>query len=559
MNPISKLLGDLKPRYDVVVVGSGYGGGVAAARLASCGRSVAVIERGREFLPGDYPNSFDGIRREFQVSGAKLKLGSRAALFDLRLGNDMHVLLGCGLGGGSLINAGVALRPDARVFVDPVWPDELSGDGLLREGFARTTAMLRPTPFEKAAELIKYQALEEASRPFGIAPQPTPTTITFESQINAAGVEQDACTLCGDCMSGCNVGAKTTVAVTYLSQAEAAGAELFTRASVRHLARDGDCWMVSLGATPETGGRSNEPEQIVRAGIVILAAGTLGSTEILMRSRDRGLSISGQLGERFSSNGDVIAFGFGARGRVNAIGVGYPPKAETDVVGPCVTGQIDFNDEETLDNSLVLQEGTVPSGLASLLPALLLPGGKVLDAAKSLVQSAYKGPLGNLHSFFLAAHDAAKGQLRLDNGAMVVDWPGVKGQPVYARANEILREALAARGGSHIKNPFESRITGEKPVTAHPLGGCAMGREVGEGVVNHKGQVFDPSGGEAGAVHDGLYVCDGAVIPRSLGANPLLTIASLAERTMILLTRDKGWRINGELGPREQRITEVAL
>jgi len=560
VNYISKPLDDLKSDYDVIVVGSGYGGGVAAARLAGHGKRVAVIERGKEFLPGDYPDSFSAIRRDFQVSGSKIKLGSRASLFDLRLGRDMHVLVGCGLGGGSLINAGVALRPDARVFSDPIWPEEISSDGLLQEGFERSTHMLRPMPFGGAAELIKYKALKEASKPFDIEPRPTPTTIAFESGANAAGVDQQACTLCGDCMSGCNVGAKTTVAATYLSLAAAGGAEIFTQGSVRHVVRRDGRWAVSLSQTLETGGRAELSERTVTADIVILAAGTLGTTEILMRSSENGLAVSDRLGEQFSSNGDIIALGYGAEGRVNAIGVGHPPKAETDPVGPCVSGQLDFHDAETLDNGLVMQEGAVPSGLASLLPALLLPGGKVLDAAKSLVTSIYKGPLASLHAFFLAGHDTAGGRLNLENDAMVVEWPDVTEQPVYAQADEILAKALGARGGSHLQNPFESRITGKKPVTAHPLGGCAMGRDAAHGVVNHKGQVFDATpGGDGSLVHDGLYVCDGAAIPRSLGANPLLTISSLAERAMILLARDHGWASDDDAAARERRETEASL
>ena len=560
MKPISKPLDDLKADYDVVVVGSGYGGGVSAARLSGHGQRVAVLERGKEFQPGDFPDSFVAIRREFQVSGAKLKLGSRASLFDLRLGRDMHVLVGCGLGGGSLINAGVALRPDARVFADSAWPEEIANDGLLQEGFERSAHMLRPAPYGGAGDLIKYKALEEASKPFGIEPRPTPATIAFDEGVNAAGVNQDACTLCGDCLSGCNVGAKTTVAATYLSLAAARGAEIFTRASVRHVRRVDGRWAISLGATPETGGRSDEPERIVMADIVILAAGTLGSTEILMRSRDNGLAVSDRLGERFSSNGDIIAFGHGAKGRVNAIGVGHPPKAETDPVGPCVAGQLDLRDAENLDNSLVMQEGTVPSGLASLLPALLLPGGKVLDAAKSLVTSAYKGPLANLHAFFLASHDEAKGRLNLENDTIVVAWPHVTEQPVYQHAAKVLEKALGARGGSHLQNPFKSRITGDKPVTAHPLGGCAMGQDTAHGVVNHKGQVFDAARGGGGAtVHEGLYVCDGAAIPRSLGANPLFTISSLAERAMILLARDKGWASGDEAPAPAKQKAEAAL
>src|ERR1700730_6902573 len=93
--------------YDVVIVGSGYGGGVAASRLARAGKRVAILERGREFVTGEFPARFPDLRSEMQLSGKRLRLGSPAGLYDVRLGDDMHVLVGCGLGGGSLINAGV--------------------------------------------------------------------------------------------------------------------------------------------------------------------------------------------------------------------------------------------------------------------------------------------------------------------------------------------------------------------------------------------------------------------------------------------------------------------
>ena len=130
--------------YDVVVVGSGYGGGVAASRLARAGQSVCVIEKGKEFLTGEFPSRLPEIRRELQLNGTRLRSGSPTGLFDFRLGADIHVLVGCGLGGGSLINAGVALKPDPRVFADSAWPGEVRGDGLLELGFELEEA--RPWP-----------------------------------------------------------------------------------------------------------------------------------------------------------------------------------------------------------------------------------------------------------------------------------------------------------------------------------------------------------------------------------------------------------------------------
>ena len=137
----------------MVVVGSGYGGGVAASRLARAGFSVCVIERGREFLTGEFPNRLPELRRELQIVGGKMRSGRRTGLFDFRLGSDIHVLIGCGLGGGSLINAAVGLRPDPRVFADAAWPEEVREDGLLDQGFARANAMLRPTRYAQPLRL----------------------------------------------------------------------------------------------------------------------------------------------------------------------------------------------------------------------------------------------------------------------------------------------------------------------------------------------------------------------------------------------------------------------
>jgi cholesterol oxidase len=522
----------MRPAYDVVVVGSGYGGGVAASRLARAGQSVCVIEKGKEFLTGEFPSRLPELRRELQLNGSKMRSGSRTGLFDFRLGADIHVLVGCGLGGGSLINAAVALKPDSRVFADPVWPDEVTKDGLLELGFGRAASMLRPERYGRTSELAKYRALEAASNGFGKPPVAAPVVVSFEDTVNPAGVAQPACTLCGDCCSGCNVGAKNTIAVTYLPDAKAYGADIFTELAVSHVAKGEGGWRVYFAPSDA----KDASPSFVDAKTVVLAGGTLGSTEILLRSRERGLGLSDRLGEGFSANGDIIAFAFGGRERVNGVGVGHPPKFVGDAIGACVAGQIELPDANHLDRSMIIQEGVLPSALAPLLPVFFIAGGRLLGAAQSLIKGVYQGPLAHLHTFFVVSHDEAKGRISLDNGSAQVHWPHVADQPVYARVDQALTKAAEAVGARYIKSPLAATNMGTKPATAHPLGGCGMGADAGTGVVNHKCQVFDGSGRES--VHAGLYVCDGSVIPRSIGVNPLLTITALAERAMIHLARD---------------------
>jgi cholesterol oxidase len=472
------------------------------------------------------------LRRELQLNGGKMRSGSRTGLFDFRLGADIHVLVGCGLGGGSLINAGVALKPDARVFADPVWPPELAEDGLLELGFRRAAAMLRPARYPDAAELTKYRALAASSEAFGVAPVAAPVVVSFEDVVNPAGVAQPACTLCGDCCSGCNVGAKNTIAVTYLPDAKAHGADIFTELSVSHIAKQDGGWRIYFAPSNDKEAAPN----FVDAKTVVLVAGTLGSTEILLRSRERGLALSDRLGEGFSANGDIIAFALGGSERVNGVGVGHPPKYVGDAVGACVAGQIELPDRADLDLGMILQEGVLPSALAPLLPVFFISGGRLLGAAQSLIKGVYQGPLSHLHTYFVVSHDDAKGRIRLDNGSAQVHWPGVADQPVYARVDAALTKAAQAVGARYIKSPLSATSMGTKPATAHPLGGCGIGHDAATGVVNHKCQVFD--GNSPNGLHAGLYVCDGSTIPRSIGVNPLLTITALAERAMVHLARD---------------------
>ncbi len=542
MSRLTRPRDELKACYDVIVVGSGYGGGVTASRLARAGKRVAVLERGREVLTGEFPSRFPDLKNELRVRGRRVSMGPDTALFDVRLGEDMHVVVGNGVGGGSLVNAGVALRPDSRVLTDPVWPGQIAQDGTLDEGYRRASYWLRPMPDPRASEMTKYKVLEKAGKAVGQEIVASPIAISYEETVNPAGIKQPACTRCGDCCGGCNVGAKNTVALTYLPEAVKHGAEIYSEVTVRYVDKTpAGTWRVTALPTAGAKGSGDGREIVLEAAMVVLAAGTLGSTEILMRSRERGLRVSDELGKRFSANGDIIAFGYGSKVPVNSIGVGYPAKVEGLEIGASVSGQLMIRDAETLSNEMNVQEGALPSALAPALPIMFVPNGRLLGALQSLISGVYKGPFAGLQTYFAVSHDSAGGCFRLDDDRLVLTWPGAKAEACYGRLDAMLKAVVADAGGDYVKNPLAGTVMGHQPATAHPLGGCGMGHERSNGVVDHKCRVFDATAGAGStAVHDGLYVIDGAIMPRSLGVNPLLTITALAERAMIHLAHDMG-------------------
>ena len=195
----------------MVIVGSGYGGSIAASRLARAGQQVCLLERGKEFQPGEYPDTLAEASGQMQTDLPAHHIGSHTGLFDLRVNDDINVFLGCGLGGTSLINANVALRAEPRVFDDPRWPQAIRDDlpTLIEEGYGHAEEMLKPRPYPQDFPLFrKLQALEKSSVHLHEKFYRPPINVTFEDGVNHAGVYQQACTLCGDCCSGCNFGSK---------------------------------------------------------------------------------------------------------------------------------------------------------------------------------------------------------------------------------------------------------------------------------------------------------------------------------------------------------------
>ncbi|MFL5344572.1 MAG: GMC family oxidoreductase N-terminal domain-containing protein [Hyalangium sp.] len=562
-SPVEKLGG----HWPVVVVGSGYGGAIAASRLARAGQKVCVLERGKERLPGEFPRTNSQFLRETQLLGpggsflGKLKVGSPTGLISMHLLGDLAVISGCGLGGTSLVNASVVLRPDPRVLEDESWPAAFREDlqGLVADGFAHAERMLAPNAYpETHPKLRKMEALRHSAQYMGASFYPLPLAVHFQEGVNAAGVRQRACTLCGDCATGCNVGSKNTVNMNYLPDAQRHGAELFTHVAVHHLERGPGHWRVYYRLIGMGRELFDAPLQFLTADHVILAAGALGSTELLLRSRAAGLPLSGELGKHFSGNGDVMAFGYNLDVPVNAIGHGEHPEKGAEPVGPNITGVIDLRKTEKLNEGMVIEEGGVPAAIASYLPALFAAVAPLIGedtdegfidgvqeqarVAESLVRGPYHGAIRNTQTLFAMTHDDAGGELRLEGDGLRAVWPGAGRQESFLRAEQNIRKTVEALGGTFVRNPVGARLLDNALLITHPLGGCAMGEDAARGVVDHEGRVF--AGEQGTAVHEGLYVNDAAVIPRSLGANPLLTISAVAERFSARMARRHGWNID---------------
>jgi cholesterol oxidase len=519
-----------QPDFDVLVIGSGYGGAVCAARLAAHRRrgvKIGVLERGREWVPGTFPDSLAGFRPFSKRSSWLRERLSRnpLGLFGFHNQGDLTVVSGSGLGGSSLINCAVVIETDEAVFRQPAWPAELRSKAVLRPYYDRAWRMLAPqrTPADRfppklqthlgtAAALTRRGTWKADAYPLSLA-------VTFADRTNAQGMRQHGCVQCGDCSTGCNVGAKHSLDMNYLPLAWAGGALLFTRVEVDRIERADDRYRVHC--ILRTNRFFGEDAGVVTARSVILAAGTVGTNEILLRSRQAGgLDVSDRLGKGFSANGnhlwlvDYHQADFAVVTRSAGVGVAWGTPAEP--VGPSIQGIIDFRGGgRGLVRHVMLEDLAHPSALARGVALLTRSD---LDRALTLLA---------------CGHDTADGEIRLEHDEASVHWPGYGSQACHTEMAALLAQYATALGG-HAAPFGPGRNT-----TAHPLGGCRMAATAAEGVVNHRGEVFDPAPGRDGrAVQPGLYVADASIVPTALGNNPMLTITALAERIAELLVTD---------------------
>jgi cholesterol oxidase len=555
----------LATHYDVVVIGSGYGGAIAAARLAP-GRRLALLERGREWEPGSFPERMSTILAALKSTDNPL------GLFDLHRHPDMDVLVGSGLGGTSLINANVIIEPDRDLFDLPAWPDEIRRDrdsGRMGRLFDVVRHMLQGARLEDAdvlRRLPKVAALARGTAAVGRGRYETALqAVNFagvDRAPNHVGVWQHPCTLCGDCVTGCNVAAKNTLNFNYLPLAAQQGAEIYSRCEAQSIAKlpSGDYEVRGLihhgrirvpaampprGVTFSHGPRVRTERFTVRARTVVLGAGSLGSTELLLRARAAGLPLSDVLGQRFSGNADVLGLAYNSDLRTNGTGFGTRARRYAEV-GPTIVGIGDFRSHAgPIERRFLVEEGAVPHAVRAVLERLLpvlrnTDDFRPRDARQAAARIARAlrdekfgfdpdGALNHSLVYLGMGHDSGTGRLELHRGRLHLTWKGARREAIVAEIERTMRGMSDAIGGIFVRNPLARWWGGSKLITVHPLGGCAMGRDARTGVVDHRGRVFDPSGGP-NAVHRGLYVVDAAILPTPVGVNPLLTISMLAER-----------------------------
>jgi cholesterol oxidase len=539
--------------WDAIVVGSGFGGAVVAYRLAEAGRSVLLLERGKAWPPTSFPRSPRELRRNFWDPSEGLH-----GLFDAWTFRGFGALVASGLGGGSLIYANVLLRKDERWFV---WEDPASGGvepwpvtrAELDPHYDRVERVLGGVPYPWVEETPKTVAFRRAAADLGLAWSLPNLAVAFATAPGAVPVvgepvvepfpnlharTRTTCRLCGECVIGCNHGSKNSLDFTYLTAARRAGAELRTRCEVRAFApAAGGGWTVKYveHLASAEGVRTptrDLPLRALRCNVLVLAAGALGTPYLLLRNRAALPGVSDRLGERFGGNGDLLSFAARSRG---------PRAAILDAGrGTVITSAVRVPD--ALDGGLgrgyyvedagypqcvgwLLQLADTATALGGLIRFVKRWGRRVLgvtpDAQFGSEISDLIGPStfadGSV-PWLGMGRSVHSGRMSLAGEYLAIELDPRPARPFFERVRATMRDLTHALGATFVDAPGWAL---RRDVTVHPLGGCAMGRHAGEGVIDAWGEVFGCPG---------LFVADGSAMPGPVGANPALTIAALADR-----------------------------
>ncbi len=518
--------------FDIIIIGSGFGGAITGCRLAEKGFKVLILERGRRW-DSEFPREHQDPWRFDQDEPEE-----HNGWLDMRFLDDMVVAQGAGVGGGSLIYANVSVKPKPVIF-EQGWPPEITF-AELDPYFDRVGVMLnvQPVPPNQYPphQVLIHDAATAAGyqNRFGALPLAVTFNPKFDYQaddpfnnnksqkfVNAQGIEQGTCVHCGNCDVGCQVKAKNTLDLNYIPQAEKHGAEVRPLHMVRYIAPEDGGYRVYYDDV--SGGRLKRGSE--KAARVIVAAGSLNSTEILLRSRDQYKTlpnISRTLGDNWSSNADFISASFNHPRNV------YPSR------GPTITSVIDLFDGAVDGQSFMIEDGGIPPFLSDLAGKTLKSKrlGKFSPLLTILTRlSESHDEFHNDMLWFAVGKDAADGRLYLGrkwykpwNRVLLLKWDVNASKPVIDAISKTHKQLSEATGGNHMDPPGWKYLL--NLITAHPLGGCKMGNTVADGVVNHRGEVFG---------YPNLYVADGATIPESVGLNPSRTIGAVAERIAALM------------------------
>ena len=517
--------------YDWLVVGSGFGGSVAAHRLTEKGYRVAVLESGKRFADDDFPRSTWDLSRYFFAPRIGLH-----GIFRLSLFKDVTIVSGAGVGGGSLGYANTLYRARPRFYADRQWAGlEADWQAALAPHFDEAERMLGVTTVitdDPADDLLR-----EFGRHIGADRSYAKTRVgvflgapgetVADPFFGGAGPARTGCIGCGRCMVGCPTGAKNTLVKNYLWLAEHAGCRVMAEREVIDVrplgtGRGSDGYAVT---TERTGAWLRKDRRTLKARNVVLAAGPLGTNKLLQRCRHNGSlpNVSHRLGELVRTNSEAI------------LAVTAPDDSVDYTKRVAISGSI-YPDENT-------HIETVSYGHAgdsmSLLHTLLIGDGTKLTRPLKFLVAMLRHPvrfakLQNPRAWSRRTIILLVMQT-LDNAIALRPRPGRGGRmslqteqdpdkpnPTFIPVANEAAEWMAKRIGGMPQSSVLEAVAGI-PTTAHILGGAVIARSREEGVVDARHRVFG---------YENLLVCDGSVIPANVGVNPSLTITALAERAM---------------------------
>ncbi|GHF47556.1 cholesterol oxidase [Streptomyces mashuensis] len=545
--------------YDVLVVGSGFGGSVAALRLTEKGYRVGVLEAGRRFARASLPRTSWALRDYLWAPALGLYGIQRIHL----LGKVM-VLAGAGVGGGSLNYANTLYVPPKAFFEDPQWAGVTDWEEELRPYYDQARRMLgvRINPTTTPSDVHLKAAAERMGA--GDTFRPTPVGVFFgdgrdgdgtvrarpgeeapDPYFGGAGPARRACTECGECMTGCRHGAKNTLNENYLYLAERAGAVVHPMTTVVAVTEhSGGGYRV---VTVPTGRRRRAAgeRRVFRARRVVLAAGTYGTQTLLHRMRDTGLlpRVSDRLGALTRTNSEALVGAQTTDRRYRAAHGRRPDFTR----GVAITSSF-HPDANTHVEPVRYGKGSNAMGLLSVVQVPVV--GARASRALAFAARCARHPVQTARS--LSNHHWSERTIiglvmqSLDNSLTTYRRPRGPGKGLLTarqghgapNPDQIPAAAEAAALIAEEINGFPGSNVGEligTPLTAHFIGGCAIGADASRGVVDPYLRLYG---------HPGISVVDGSAVSANLGVNPALTITAQAERAMAL------WPNEGEPDPR---------